>query len=228
VFSNRRDGRIMLVVPWGDSSLIGATDTNFRGDPGAVAVEQSDIDYLLTEVRSLFPEVSVSESDIVVATAGVRPLLRSDTASPSARSREHRIVRLGQNLLSIAGGKYTTYRLIAQQTVDTILRILKKPAIDCRTAEVLLPNRRPAQTGERISDSPPVFSSDIVHACEQEMAITLSDVMRRRTRLALSRNGGEEAARRVARLMAPVLHWDADQERNEINRYLEKRKQNLP
>lgn len=228
VFSNRHDGRILLVVPYGDGSLVGATDTDFRGDLGSVHVEPPDVEYLLTEVRSMFPDASVSESDIVATSAGVRPLLHSDATNPSARSREHRVIRRGRNLLSIAGGKYTTYRLIAQQAVDAVLGILNASAAPCRTAEEPLPNRRPAQMREKISNSPLVFASDIIHACEQEMAVTLGDVMRRRTQLALSRNGGAEMAGRVARFMAPLLHWDGDEERAQIDRYLKEWKQGVP
>jgi glycerol-3-phosphate dehydrogenase len=226
VFPARRDGRILFVIPWGDCSLVGTTDTDFDGDPAVVRGERAEIEYLLNEVRALFPNASISEADIITTVAGVRALLRDDAAGPSARSREHRIVRHG-NLLSIAGGKYTTYRLIAQQTVDTALEFLNVPAKPCRTAEVTLPNRRPASSGEKISDSPPVFASDIIHACQQEMAVTLSDVMRRRTQLALSRNGAAETAGRVARLMAPVLKWSADKERAQVDRYLKEREQGV-
>ena len=228
VFSNRRDGRILLAVPWGDCSLVGATDTDFRSDPGEVRVERSYIEYLLPEVRALFPDAAVSESDIIATSAGVRPLLRSDAATPSARSREHRIVRHGHNLLSVVGGKYTTYRLIAQQAVDAVYEILNMMATPCLTAEEPLPDHRPAQLGERVSDSPVVHAGDIAHACQQEMALMLSDVMRRRTQLALSRNGGAETAARVARLMAPLLHWGADEERAQVERYVKEWKQGLP
>jgi glycerol-3-phosphate dehydrogenase len=227
VFSNRHDGRILLVVPWGNSSLVGATDSDFHGDPGNVRADRSDVEYLLTEIRSLFPGESVSESDIITTYAGVRPLLRSNMTRPSSRSREHRIMRCGQNLLSIAGGKFTTYRLIAQQTVDAILGILKMRTEPCRTAKVPLPSRRPVPAGEKITDSPTVFASDIVYACEHEMAVTLSDMMRRRTQLALSRNGGAETAGHVARLMAPLLHWNADEERMQIDRYLKECEQGV-
>jgi glycerol-3-phosphate dehydrogenase len=228
VFSARSDGRVLLAIPWGDCSLVGTTDTDFCGDPGEIRTEHADVEYLLNEVCGLFPDKSISQADIVTTIAGVRALLRSDGGTPSARSREHRIVRQGGNLLSIAGGKYTTYRVIAQQTVDAVLGVLNAPAAPCRTAEVQLPNQRPAQAGEKISDSPPVFASDIIHACEHEMAVTLSDVMRRRTQLAFSRNGGVESAGRVARLMAPVLHWSADEQRAQIDRYLEECKQRVP
>jgi glycerol-3-phosphate dehydrogenase len=228
VFSNHRDGRILLVLPWGEGSLVGATDTDFRGDPGDVRVERSDVDYLLPEIRRLFPGAAVSESDLIATSAGVRPLLHSDAVNPSARSREHRILRQGQNLLSIAGGKYTTYRLIAQQAVDAVCQILDRTSASCLTATTPLPEHRPAPAGDKIADSPLVYASDIVYACEQEMALTLDDVMRRRTQLALSRQGGAGTAARVARLMAPLLGWSADTERAQLDRYLQEWKQGVP
>ena len=122
-------------------------------------------------------------------------------------------MRQGRNLLSIVGGKYTTYRVIAQQTVDAAYRLLNAPVKPCRTAEVLLPDHRPPPSGEVLSDAPEVHASDIAHACEHEMVVTLGDVMRRRTSLALSRSGGPETALLVARLMAPMMNWSAEEER---------------
>ena len=227
-FQARRDGRILFVLPWGDYSLVGTTDTEFQGDADQARAERVDIEYLLTEVRALFPEAQLSEAEVATTFTGVRSLLASNAASPSARSREHRVVRHGRNVLSLVGGKYTTYRAIAQETVDAAFRILTVTAPPCRTAEVPLPNQRPAPTGEKISDSPTVCVSDIAHACEQEMAVTLSDVMRRRTQLALSRAGGPEIALQVARIMAPLLGWSQDEERAQFERYAEEWNLNLP
>src|ERR1019366_5649591 len=150
---------------WGDYSLVGTTDTEFHGDLDGAHAERADVEYLLAEVRALFPDAPLSEAEIATTFTGVRSLLASNVASPSARSREHRIVRHGRNLLSIVGGKYTTYRAIAQQTVDAAVNVLNVTAQPCRTAEVLLPNNRPAPAGEKISDSPAVYASDIAHAC---------------------------------------------------------------
>ncbi len=227
-FQARRDRRVLFVIPWGDYSLVGTTDTEFYGDPDSARAERADVEYLLAEVRALFPDAPVSEAEIATTFTGVRSLLASDVALPSARSREHRIVHHGQNLISIVGGKYTTFRAIAQQTVDAAVKILKATARPCQTAEVPLPNRRPAPAGEKISDSPTVCASDIIHACKQEMAITLSDVMRRRTRLALSRAGGPEIALQVAHVMAPLLGWNPDEERAQFERYAEEWNRNLP
>ena len=227
-FQARRDGRVLFVLPWGEYSLIGTTDTDYDGDPGQAHADPADVEYLLSETRPVFPEASLSESDVVTAIAGVRSLLASNIAWPSARSREHRIVRQGHNLLTILGGKYTTYRIIAQQTVDAAYRLLNMTAKPCRTAEVPLPNHRPPPSGEVLSDAPEVRASDIAHACEHEMVVTLADVMRRRTSLALSRSGGPETALLVARMMAPLMNWSAEEERAQFNRYVEEWKRSLP
>ena len=227
-FQARSDGRILFVIPWGDYSLIGTTDTDYDGDPSQVRAERADVEYLLAEVRALFPESPLAKSDVVTTVAGVRSLLASNVVPPSARSREHRVVRQGRNLLSIVGGKYTTYRVIAQQTVDAAYRVLNAAAPPCRTAEVSLLNRRPAPAGEKISDAPEVYASDIIRACEHEMAVTLGDVMRRRTSLALSRSGGPEIALLVASLMAPLMGWSENEERTQFKRYLGEWERSLP
>jgi glycerol-3-phosphate dehydrogenase len=227
-FQAKRDGRMMFVIPWGDYSLVGTTDTDFAGDPGEARAEPPDIEYLLSEVRALMPEISLGESDVITTFTGVRALLRSDVANPSARSREHRIARHGRNLLSVAGGKYTTYRAIAEQTVNEVYRVLDLRPPAYVTAKTPLPDHRPPPVGEKIADSPIVHASDIRHACEFEMAMTVADVMRRRTGLALSRYGGPETAGRVASLMAPLLGWDDQQMRSSLRQYVEEWKRNLP
>jgi|SRR5579862_8285759 len=227
-FQARRDGRVLFILPWGEYSLIGTTDTDFSGDPGQVRADLADVEYLLDEARALFPESGLSETDVVTTIAGVRSLLASNVASPSARTREHRVVRQGRNLLSIAGGKYTTYRLIAQQAVDAAFALLDIKNPRCRTAEVPLPDRRPAPVGDKICEAPEVYVSDIVHACQREMVVTVSDVMRRRTPLALSRAGGPDVALQVAHVMAPLMGWDPDEERAQFEHYVQEWKRNLP
>lgn len=227
-FQARSDRRMLFIIPWGNYSLVGTTDTNFEGDPAQARVEPADVDYLLKEARTLFPDAPLSETDVITTTVGVRSVAASALASPSARSREHRVVQTGRNLLSIIGGKYTTHRVIAQQTVDAAYGLLHVAAPLCRTAEVPVPNRRPAANGEKISEAPEIHTSDIVHACEQEMVVTLEDVMRRRTPLALSRAGGPEVASTVAHLMAPLMSWSPEEERAQLRRYVDEWKRNLP
>ena len=146
----------------------------------------------------------------------------SDVVNPSARSRDHQIAQHGQNLFSVTGGKYTTYRLIAEQVVNRL------SCTPCRTADTPLPQHRPPPNGEKIADAPAVFASDIAHACDYEMAMTVSDVMRRRTGLALSRHGGVEAAATVARLMAERLGWSDAEMYAQLQSYIEESNRGLP
>ena len=217
----------MFIIPWGDSTLVGTTDTDWRGDLADVYAGPADLDYLLEEARLMLPDRAVNASDIITTFAGVRALVGSDAANPSSRSREHRIVRQGANLLGIAGGKYTTHRAIAEEAVDQVVGMLGRQCAPCRTAVTLLPDRRPASAGEQIANSPAVYASDIAHACADEMAVTVADVMRRRTGLALSRHGGPETAATVAGLMAS-LEWTDEHMSRSLQAYCHEWKRALP
>src|SRR6266513_1068034 len=138
-FQAKRDGRIMFIMPWNGCTLVGTTDTDFKGDPNEVRADGEDIDYLLSEVRGMLPEANVDYSDIITTFAGLRPLLGTDEANPSSRSREWQIIRSAPNLLSIAGGKYTTYRAQAEKVVDAALKVLGQRARSCSTETTPLP-----------------------------------------------------------------------------------------
>jgi glycerol-3-phosphate dehydrogenase len=224
VFFQSNDRRMIFVIPWLDCTLVGTTDTDYAGLPEDVAADEADIEYLLQRTAAVLPRAAVRREDVITAFAGVRPLLASDKAHPSARSREHKVLRQGENLVTIAGGKYTTYRAIAQQAVDAVFAALGKKSPRCRTAEKVIPNRRPALQGERIAAVPEVFQSDIAFACEKQMATSVSDVMWRRTGLALSRAGGVDVARGVARMMTPLLGWSDGQCLASVDQYLAERK----
>lgn len=113
------DGRVMFVIPWGKLSYIGTTDTDDDSDPGAVQADRADVDYLLRSTNAAFPEANLEPGDVISAWAGFRPLLKpEDPLDPSAVSREHRIIVGDSGLISIVGGKLTTYRKMAAEVVD--------------------------------------------------------------------------------------------------------------
>lgn len=116
----RRDNRIFFVIPWqGENTLIGTTDTDFGGDPDSVEASREDIEYLLRETRRVFPQLNIEAGQVKTCFAGLRPLVANDAESPSRVSREHAIFRTLSGLTFVAGGKYTTYRRVAEDCLQT-------------------------------------------------------------------------------------------------------------
>jgi len=119
------DGRIMFVLPWGDLSYIGTTDTDDAGAPADVRATGADVIYLLRSANALFPEARLTARDVVSTWAGVRALLAPERERSASRvSREHRLAEAASGLITIAGGKLTTYRLMAREVVDRVARRL--------------------------------------------------------------------------------------------------------
>jgi glycerol-3-phosphate dehydrogenase len=119
------DGRVMFVLPWGDLSYIGTTDTDEDAGPDTVRATGEDVVYLIRSANAFFPQARLAPKDVVATWAGLRPLLRPDRdAAPGAVSREHRIVESPAGLITIAGGKLTTYRVMGRDVADRVARRL--------------------------------------------------------------------------------------------------------
>lgn len=114
------DGRMIFVIPRGKKTYIGTTDTVYNGDPGLVRVTESDRDYLLKAVTAVFPRVKLTVNDVEAMWAGLRPLIHQEGKSPSDISRKDEIWESPSGLITIAGGKLTGFRKMAEKTVDTI------------------------------------------------------------------------------------------------------------
>jgi len=129
-FRSPVDGRVMFVLPWGDFSYVGTTDTDYHGAPADVHADAEDVRYLLDSANSLFPRARLTDTDVVSTWAGLRPLLAPPQAgsdlSASATSREHEIWQDATGLLNIAGGKLTTYRVMAHEATDVAADILRE------------------------------------------------------------------------------------------------------
>jgi len=139
----RRDRRMLFLLPWGDYTLVGTTETEVTGSLDALTASADDVGYLLEEVRRVVPGRHLDEEDIIATYAGARPLLAFAGSSTSA-SREHRIEVDARGLVSVMGGKYTTYRLIAQEAVDYLVRRHHWQVDRCLTDRVsLLEGMRP-------------------------------------------------------------------------------------
>lgn len=138
------DGRVLFAIPWGDRTYIGTTDTDEDVDPAEVAATRKDVDYLLAAVARYFPRATLGHADVISTWAGLRPLIGGEGAASSV-SREHEILVDPDGLITIAGGKLTTYRKMAKELVDRAVAMLRltgalaRDPADAHTARVPLP-----------------------------------------------------------------------------------------
>jgi glycerol-3-phosphate dehydrogenase len=133
----RTDSSVLLVIPWKNHWLIGTTDTDWNLDLSHPAATRADIDYLLANVNTVLVE-PLTHSDIQGVYAGLRPLLAGESEETSALSREHAVARVVPGLISIAGGKYTTYRVMAADAIDKARSELPMRVAESCTDEVPL------------------------------------------------------------------------------------------
>ncbi len=210
--------RILFAIPWGQRVILGTTDTDYEGSIEAVRTEPADVEYVLEVVNRFFPPAELTDADVLSAWAGLRPLIADKRGGPSDISRAHRIALPEPGWLDVAGGKLTTYRLIAEQTVDRVLRHLGRKAPACRTAQeaLLEPKAVEAQSGIL----PPEISPEVVqHYCRNEWAVHLDDVMLRRAGWHYYHVDADDVARKVAAWMAKVFGWDETRQQAELARY---------
>ena len=148
------DGRLFFVMPWLDYTLIGTTDTDYKGDLDAICADKADVDYMLGSVRQVFPKLR--KEDIFFTFAGLRALVFSGGERPSDITREHRVLdhkpKDGiEGLVSVLGGKVTAYRAVSKDAVDTVCRKLGVKEA-CTTAEVPLPGA-PAVSEQKMANA---------------------------------------------------------------------------
>ncbi len=146
--SSRQDDRLFFVIPWGELSLIGTTDTDTDRPPEETVATPEDIDYLLAESARHLQGASLTRDSVVASFAGLRPLVADTRDTASNVSREHRIFESESGLLSVGGGKYTTYRAVAREVADLIVDRLGRGDRNCRTARLPLPGGEPFDGGQ--------------------------------------------------------------------------------
>lgn len=133
----RTEKSLLFIIPWGSHWIIGTTDTDWSLDLAHPAASQTDIDYLLEQANSLL-EDPLTRDDVVGVYAGLRPLLAGESDSTSKLSREHAVASPVRGLTVIAGGKYTTYRVMAKDAVDSAVHGLERTVPPCCTDRVPL------------------------------------------------------------------------------------------
>ena len=142
IYFDVSDGRMIFAIPRGKTTYIGTTDTPYEGDKNHVLTEIEDAEYLINAVNHMFPGVNLALSDIKSSWAGVRPLIHEEGKSASEISRKDEIFESDSGLISIAGGKLTGYRKMAQKVVDLVARKYEKAwkttIPKCKTEKIVL------------------------------------------------------------------------------------------
>ena len=244
------DRRPFFVIPWNSNYLIGTTDVRFEGDPDEVTVEEWEIEYLLNETNRIFTAARLQPTDVCYVYSGVRPLPYSRDENERSITRRHflRESPNDKNFLSIVGGKLTTYRSLAEQCVDLVLKKLGKRAVPCSTHTVPLPGgakenkhefnfaQRSLVYGSRVDElarvcerhtdlakpltpETDVLAGEIVFAFESEFAETLADCFLRRNMIGLSCNQGVGADEAAAKIGNRFLGWTEERAIKEVEDY---------
>ena len=231
------DGRVLFAIPWLDRVLVGTTDTPVDETPLEPRAMEEEVAFLLHHA-ALYLDRDPSREDILSVWAGLRPLVGGGDGEggTAALSRDHSLLISATGLVTITGGKWTTYRNMAEDTVDQAAVLAGLPERDCVTKSLNIHGyhrhtdefgelaaygsdapairaliREDAALGERIHPEHPIIAAQVVWAAREEMARSVDDVLSRRTRLLLlDARAALAAAPRVAELLAAELGRDDD------------------
>ena len=203
------DGRVLFMIPWLGRVLLGTTDTPLDQLPIEPIAHEDEIDFILREAGQCL-EKAPTRADVLSVFAGLRPLISTDPeASTSELSREHVIRVEHQSLITIAGGKWTTYRQMAEEVVDEAIKAGGLTPRSCKTQALALHTELP-EAGERLHPELDLTEGQVRHAVRKQFALTVEDVLARRHRaLFLDAAAAIAIAPEVARIMADELDRDA-------------------
>jgi glycerol-3-phosphate dehydrogenase len=236
------DGRVLFAIPWHGHTLLGTTDTPVEtADLEPVAMER-EIEFVLATAGQ-YLEKAPRREDVLSVFAGIRPLVRSGgSITTAALSRDHVIHIDTSGLMSIAGGKWTTYRHMAEDCIDQAATLAQLPDAPCVTHHLKihgfhadakqlgdlavygsdgagiqeLAKADPA-LGRKLHSALPYIGVEVIWAVRHEMARTIEDVLARRTRaLFLNARAALEMAPTVAELMVSELGWDGDEKMKKL------------
>jgi glycerol-3-phosphate dehydrogenase len=240
------DGRVLFAVPWHDRVIVGTTDTPVQDAPVEPRALTDEVDFLLAHAAHYLAK-DPTRDDVLSVYAGLRPLVKTDNdASTAALSREHALVVSPSGLVTITGGKWTTYRQMAEDTVDRVIEVGGLPPAGCVTRNLRLhgydehPQPEPfgvygsdaAALTEVLAERPgwdeplhpnlPYRVGEVAWAARHELARTVEDVLARRTRaLLLDARASQEMAPKVAEVLAAELGFDKAWRQSQVEEYRE-------
>ena len=254
---------VLFLIPWGDKWIVGTTDTPYDGDRAKPLATQEDVQYILDQANRVL-EPKLKSEDILGVFAGLRPLVANNTKSATTKlSREHTVDRPAPGFVSLAGGKYTTYRVMAKDAVDLAVLDLRRIVSDSVTdklpligadgyfalkqqvlkiasennlseatvqhlldrygsliSEILEIVAADESMAERLIPDLPYIKAEILHAASHEGALSVEDVLLRRTRISFeASDSGLSVADKVADLIGTELNWSAADRKESIQSY---------
>ncbi len=256
---------VLFLIPWGDKWIVGTTDTPYEGDRANPMATPEDIQYILDQANRVL-EPQLQAADILGVFAGLRPLVANNAKSATTKlSREHTVDRPAPGFVSLAGGKYTTYRVMAKDAVDLAVLDLRRLVNDSVTEklpligadgffalqqqitklaqdaslseetishllnrygslieEILQIIQLNPELAERVTPDLPYLKAEILHAASHEGALSVEDVLLRRTRISFEAgDSGASIASAVAAIIAPVLNWSAADQKRSVAAFIE-------
>lgn len=239
------DGRVMFAIPWHNHTVVGTTDVAIKDTPIEPRASDEEIDFIL-DTAGRYLQRPPTRADILTVFAGIRPLVKAGNGkSTAALSRDHTIHIDSSGLLTIAGGKWTTYRNMAEDCVNQAAMLAQLDERPCVTHSLPIHGSiaKPASPGaldhygadasaiEQLARAEPALATrlhadlpytraEVIWAVRYEMARTVDDVLARRTRaLFLNARAAIEMAREVAQLMARELNHDDTWQQNQVHEF---------
>jgi glycerol-3-phosphate dehydrogenase len=255
---------VLFLIPWGDKWIVGTTDTPYEGDRAKPLATQEDVQYILDQANRVL-EPKLKSEDILGVFAGLRPLVANNSKSSTTKlSREHTVDRPAPGFVSLAGGKYTTYRVMAKDAVDLAVLDLRRIVSDSVTeklpligadgyfalmqqvsaiahendlseatvkhlldrygsliSEILEIVAADETMAERLIPDLPYIKAEILHAASHEGALSVEDVILRRTRISFEAgDSGASAADEVAHIIGSVLNWNASDRKDSVQSFM--------
>lgn len=239
------DGRVLFAVPWHGHLLVGTTDTPLKFHSLEPVALEKEISFII-ETAGSYLEKKPTRKDVLSVFAGLRPLAAPDKDAGQTKeiSRSHKLIVSKSNLITITGGKWTTYRKMAEDTIDKAVAVAKLSAAPCITRNLAIHGStsktcnnhfdvygsdadgvesllaRQPELAEKLSSKFPNVAAEVLWAVRNEMARTVEDVLARRLRvLFLDAEAALEMAPQVARIIAKELRYDEGWERQQLEQF---------
>lgn len=225
------DGRVLFAVPWYDKVILGTTDTPIEKINIEPKPLEEEINFIITHFNQ-YCVTPISKKDILSVFVGLRPLIKHDNIQSAKLSRAHALSVSTSGLITITGGKWTTYRKMAEDAVNNAIFVGKLIHVKCVTKDlkIINPISKPSILKKIVTENPEMnqlihenfdfIKAEIIYAIRHQMAMSLEDILARRIRLLyFNAKVAIQVAPEVARIMSKEMNKNAEWALKEINNF---------